>query len=146
MQVVSLYNGIYALLAGNEDILESLGLSSSSSLVEKALHIQKRSKPQNLADNLPLIAFYTPSGGREGRNDNVYVATFTFDVYTPDDVDLAQTIGLQIANLFDDEISVFDDVENFSCRWLTSFESGVDMPNTYCFTTVLELSISVDVN
>lgn len=144
--VVELYNGIYRWLAQDEVILNYLGLAPTSSATEKARHIQKRVQPQLLAENLPLIAFYAPPGRREGKNHLVYTTDFIFDIYTQDDVELAQKIGQRLIDCFDAKIVPFQRIENFESCWETAHESTVDLENTYCFTVVIKFSISLEKN
>jgi hypothetical protein len=93
MAVVNLYNGIYKVLANDPIVLDYLGIGSIATPLQKAQRIQKRSKPTKLVENLPLIAFYAPPGRREPNNFEVYTTTFVFDLYTSDNVDLAQRLG-----------------------------------------------------
>ncbi len=143
MSVVNLYNGIYRVLANDEQILNYLGLSSASTNLEKAKHIQKRSKPQDLVENLPLITFYSPGGFRDSINDYVYGSRFFFDIYTSDDVELAQNIAQRILDLFEGEIPPWMGVENFTCRFEDGHESAVDLANIYCFTIEVTMFISL---
>lgn len=146
MIVTDLYNGIYKVLANDETILNYLGIGISATNIQKATKIQKRSKPQDLVeDNLPIISFYTPAGQREHKNLYVYVASFVFDVYTQDDVTLAQNIAERITQLFNGEINAFlGGVENFQGELVTAHESMTDLQNSYCFTVVINMSVSLD--
>lgn len=63
MKVIKLYDNIYNLIAAHDTILYYLGMGSNPSNLEKAKKIQRRAKPQNLIDNVPLISFYAPPGG-----------------------------------------------------------------------------------
>ncbi len=143
MNIIDLYDGIYSVLSNNDVVLSYLGIGEGDNLT-KAYHIQKRAKPQNLADHLPLIAFYTLPGKREGRNLNVYTTNFNFDVYTNDNPTLAQSIVQTIISLFDGVISLFDNLETFEGIFVTGYESDSDLPNTYCFTVVIQFSISLE--
>lgn len=143
MSIVNLYNGIYRVLANDEEILTLLGLTKDVDLLTKAKHIQKRSRPQKLLENLPLIAFYTPGGKLDGNNDRVYSAQFIFDIYTADDPETALKIVQRIIDLFEGKIHPFKGVENFEARFLSGYESVVDADNIYCFSIVIEMNISL---
>lgn len=143
MQVVSLYNNIYTLIADNESILYYLGVSNKSDYVEIAKKIQKRAKPQNLVDNIPIIAFYAPPGGLDRGNDAVYVAPFVFDIYTFDDVNTAHLIAEELTKMIDRELLPFCGVDSLESRFITAHESNVDIENVYCFTVVFEFSIII---
>ena len=142
---VNLYNGIYRALANDSVILQLLKLDPLADNITKALRIQKRAKPQNLVlGNLPLITFYTPGGRRGRENDYVFEATFVFDVYTNDDVDLAHRISQRITALFNGEILPFMGVENFSSRLMDEHESESSLPNSYCYTTVVSMFVPLE--
>jgi len=143
MFVVDLYDGIYRVLANDEKILELLGIPEADNTT-KAKRIQKRSKPQDLANRLPMIAFYTPGGGLDPVNDIVYGATFVFDIYTNDDVETAHEIANRIFELFCKKIPVFDNLETMESRFEDAHESATDLANTYCFTVILTLFVSVE--
>lgn len=144
MAVVNLYNGIYRVLANDQIVLDYLGIGENASNLDKAKRVQKRSKPQNLAKSMPLITFYAPPGRREGENLLVYNTNFYFDIYTNDDVDLAQRIGDRITELFEGVIHPMMGVENFESLLVTMHESESDLPDSYCFTVVINFSISLD--
>lgn len=144
MAVVDLYNGIYRVLANDPDVLNYLGIGEGADNLTKAKHIQKRSKPQDLADNMPLIAFYAPPGKRSGENYLVYESLFVFDIYTQDDVDLAQRIAQRIIDLFDDEMYPMDGAKTFLSMFETGHESTSDLANTYCFTVVINFAVSLE--
>ena len=141
MQVVNLYNNIFTLIVDNESILYYLGVGNEASYIEKARKIQKRAKPQNLVDNVPLIAFYAPPGGLDRGNDTVYVAPFVFDIYTFDDVNTAHKIAEELTRMIDRELLPFCGVDSLESRFVTAHESNVDIENVYCFTVVFEFSI-----
>lgn len=144
MSVVNLYNGIYRVLANDETVLSYLGIGKDAKPIEKAKHIQKRCKPQRLADSMPLITFYAPPGVVDRGNYIVYETDFIFDIYTKDDVDLAQRISERIAEIFVGKIYPMKEVENFQSEFVTSYESAVDTDNTYCFTVVINFSVSIE--
>lgn len=144
MAVVDLYNGIYKVLANDEEVLNYLGIGADADNLTKAKHIQKRSNPQNLDANVPLIAFYAPPGSRSRSNSQVYNTHFVFDVYTHDDVDLAQRLGDRVEKLFDGVIHPMMGIESFESQFETAHESGTDLANTYCFTVVIGFSISLE--
>ena len=139
--VVSLYNNIFTLISHNEKILYYLGMGSNATDLEKADKIQKRAKPQNLIDKVPLITFYTPEGGMDKSNDNVYVAPFVFDIYTNDDVNTAHLIADELTIMFNKQLLPFYGVDSFESVFVTAHESSVDIDNVYCFTTVFEFSV-----
>lgn len=141
MQVVNLYNNIYTLITKNKNILYYLGMGNEPNKLEKAKKVQKRAKPQNLVDNIPLLAFYAPPGGLDRGNDSVYVAPFVFDIYTNDDVDKAHLIAEELTNMIDRQLLSFKGVDSFESRFITAHESSVDVENVYCFTIVFEFSI-----
>lgn len=143
MPVVDLYNGIYQVLSNDLIVLSYLGIGEDASPLEKAEKIQKRSEPQNLSDNLPIIAFYAPPGRRLESNFAVYTTDFVFDIYTNDDVDTAQRLGDRIFKLFHGKIQPMNNVITFESQHVTSHESKSDLPNTYCFTVVINFSIQL---
>lgn len=145
MAVVDLYNGIYKVLANDPDVLNYLGVGASADNLVKARRIQKRNKPTNLVeDNMPLVTFYTPNGGRNPDNHYVYVCPFVFDIYTSDDVDTAQRLANRIIKLFDGELHPMQDIESFESYFVQGFETDVDATNTYCFTVVIEFSVTLE--
>lgn len=141
MKIIKLYDNIYNLIATNETILYYLGMGSNPSNLEKAKKIQRRAKPQNLIDNVPLIAFYAPPGGLDRENDAVYVAPFVFNIFTSDDVDSAHLIAEELARLIDKKLLPFCGIDSLESRLITAHESSVDEENIYCFTVVFEFSI-----
>lgn len=147
MSVVSLYDAIYTYVSEDEYILNYLDIDCTCPeeevLLEKAKHIQKRAKPQNLAENLPLISFYTPGGSRDDDNYLVYSAYFVFDIYTPDDVELAMRIAQRIADIFDGELPPFNNIVTFETYFESGHESSVDLENVYCFSVVLLFSYEI---
>lgn len=143
MPVVDLYTGIYRVLANDAEILELLKLPSNATALQKAKKIQKRAKPQDIEKNLPMIAFYTPGGGRDPGNDYVFGSTFIFDIYTKDDVELAQLIAERIYKLFDGENNPFENIETFDARYEDEHESATDLSNTYCYTIIITMYISL---
>ncbi len=138
--VIELYNNIYVALSNDPRILELLGIRSEDSpedlLLAKALKIQRRKKPQNLTENIPLLCFFTPGGRRDANNDFVYNGVFIFDVYTRDNVPQAHQITARLRELFSDEIPAFKGLTTLRSRWEDSFESEVDLEDVYCFTSV----------
>lgn len=153
MSVLNLYNGIYQILANDAVFLGLLGINTTVSgsntlskiALAKAKHIQKRSMPQDVADNIPLVAFYSTGGGRESQNNSVFNSMFTFDVYTADDVEKAHDMSNRILELFNEQISPFMGVENFASTFEDGHESVVNLANIYCFTTIINTSINLDV-
>ena len=141
MKIIKLYDNIYNLIATNETILYYLGMGSNPSNLEKAKKIQRRAKPQNLIDNVPLIAFYAPPGGLDRENDTVYVAPFVFNIFTFDDVDSAHLIAKELTRLIDKKLLPFYGIDSLESRLITAHESSVDEENIYCFTVVFEFSI-----
>lgn len=141
--LADLYAGIYKVMVNDTQMLTLLGIPAGDALA-KAKRVQKRSQPQDLDKYSPIITFYkVPGDGRDARNDNVYNATFVFDVYTKDDVELALNINKRIKELFDGEINPFQSVENFETFFEDGFESKSSLPNTYCFTSILTFSITI---
>jgi len=141
MKVITLYDNIYKLIANNKNILYYLGMGSDPSNLEKAKKIQRRAKPQNLIDNVPLIAFYAPPGGLDKGNDEVYVAPFVFNIFTFDDVDTAHRIAEELTKAIDKKLLPFCGVDTLESRLITAHESSVKEENIYCFTVVFEFSI-----
>ncbi|MGA4519200.1 hypothetical protein ACPA0F_18240 [Solibacillus silvestris] len=144
MSVVSLYNGIYRVLSNDETVLNYVGIGNQATALEKAKRIQKRHKPQDLATNMPVIAFYSTPGSRMGDNYLVYETNFIFDIYTNDDVSKAQKIGDRILELFEGVIHPMMGVESFESMMVSMHESAVDLANCYCFTVVINFSVSLD--
>lgn len=144
MAVVSLYNGIYKVLSNDETVLNYLGIGPSASSLDKAKRIQKRHKPQDLATNMPLIAFYATPGSRVGENYLVYETNFIFDIYTKDDVSNAQKLGGRVLELFEGVIHPMMGVESFESMVVSMHESAVDLANCYCFTVVINFSVSIE--
>lgn len=147
MGVVNLYNGIFRVLANDEEVLNYLGIDNSMTESQKDLwkshSIQKRSKPKDLKKNIPLIAFYAPPGGRDSQNDAVYTTPFIFDTYTEGDVDKAHKIAQRIIDIFDGDILSMMGVESFESLFLTGHESDTDIPDGYCFTVVIRFSVTL---
>ena len=150
MIVVNLYNQIFKTMAYDIDLLSLLGLYTNienltdEDRIDRNEHIQKRRKPSNILESLPLIAFYTPGGGAERRNMAVYNATFVFDIYTQDKVELAHSISERLCYLFENKLNTFCGVENFTTKLVEAYESDSNLENTFCFTLVLEFSISLE--
>lgn len=132
------------MLSNDPTVLFYLGIGSNSDNLTKAKHIQKRSKPQNLIENLPLITFYAPPGSRERYNSAVYQAPIVFDIYTSDDVNTAHLLTQRIQDLFEGEIPPMEGIESFEAFFVTGHESSTDLTNTYCFTIVIDFSITID--
>lgn len=143
MYVVDLYNGIFKALANDPSILELLEITEGNALI-KAKRIQKRSDPQNIVENLPLIAFYSPGGAKDFNNDQVYGATFVFDIYTNDDIDKAHKISNRVYRLFDKEIPSFSGLETYETDFEDAHQSATDLQNTYCFTIIMTFNITID--
>jgi hypothetical protein len=138
-----LYAGIFKVKSTDTKLLTLLGIPSGTA-VAKAKHIQKRSQPQCLDINMPLISYYKiPGDGRDIRNDNVYNATFIFDVYTKDNVELALDIGERIKQLFDGEINPFQSIESYEASFEDGHESNANLPNTYCFTYIITFCVTI---
>ncbi|MEC0276808.1 hypothetical protein [Peribacillus frigoritolerans] len=144
MSVVNLYNGIYKVLANDKTVLSYLGIGATATPLEKAKRIQKRHKPQNLVENMPIITFYAPPGTRSRENLLVYSTNFIFDIYTNDNVDLAQKLGGRLVQIFDGEINPMMGIETYESLLVTMHETATDMANTYCFTVVVEFSFSLE--
>lgn len=144
--VIELYNNIYRSLAKDSDFLSLMGIPPTADNLVKAKRIQKRSRPQNIADKgaMPLVAFYSPGGRVDPENDCVYGSVFFFDIYTKDDVDLAHKIASCIITKFKDQIAEFDDLETYSADFLEGFERSTDLQNTYCFSVTIVFYVSID--
>lgn len=142
--VTSLYSGIYKALANDEIILTLLGLDLTADDLTKAKRIRRRMVSQELVSDFPTISLYALPGHTDGENDRVYYAPFVFDVLTADDEELAMQISERIMDIFDGEINLFAGVENFEAKMLSQHESKTNLPNTYCFTTVLQFVVSID--
>jgi hypothetical protein len=143
--ITGLYENIQRAIMNDAQILELMDLSAADP-VTIIKRIEKRMKPQNLVEqNLPLISFYAVQGGGLQRsNDRVYDAIFMFDVYTHDDVSQAFDISARLGDMFHGFIPEFDSVENFETLMISQFESEADLANTFCFSTALKFSITVD--
>ncbi|MEM0173400.1 MAG: hypothetical protein QXI16_02720 [Sulfolobaceae archaeon] len=147
--ITELYNGIYRTLANDEQILSYLNiditLPEDELLLVKAKKIQKRRKPQELIqDNLPLISFYSVGGGTLKRNSEVYMASFVFDIYTYNDVELAQQIANRIFEIFNRNIPLIPSITTFETDFEEAFESIVNgVSDIYCFTIVLDFYVGM---
>jgi hypothetical protein len=144
---VKLYKGIYITLTNDSVLLDLLNIDTnvipnSEYKLLLADKFQKRRKPQNIVDNLPIISFYSPSSGSDRRNSEVWDALFAFDIYTSDDVERAHLIGERIVELFDDQIVPIEGITTFTSTLEEQYESMTDMPNTYCWTVIITMSVS----
>jgi hypothetical protein len=142
MQITQLYDEIYRAITNDDGIMELMGLLGESAL-NKAKRVQKRRQPMNLADSDTILTFYTLGGRRQGSNDYVFNIPYIFDVYTKDDIELAQDISGKLLLLFDSKISNFKGLSTFETKFENQFESIVDLDNRYCFTTILVFSLSL---
>jgi len=142
MQITQLYDEIYRAITNDEDIMTLMDLQGESA-INKAKRVQKRRQPMNLADTDTLLTFYTLGGRRQGSNDYVFNIPYVFDVYTNDDVELAQDISSKIISLFDAKLSKLSGLSTFENKFENQFESLVDLPNRYCFTTIILFSVSL---
>lgn len=149
MEVTKLYAGIFKSLSSDAVLLDLLGFTSTGDadedLLNKIKKIQKRRKPQDLADNLPMISFYTHSGEYDIQNSDVYYAAFVFDIYTNDEVERAHQIHDRLCELFDGELPSFEGLATLETSHLEAFESVSTLPNTYSFTAVIEFGVALDV-
>jgi len=151
LSVINLYNGIYKLLTSTDILLEKLGIPVTEEGREiiyptnkqKGQKVQKRSKPQRLVDNLPMVTFYTPGGSIDPINHEVFRPVFYFDIYTQDDVNLAHEIAESIFSLIDNQVNEFSNVENGGAEVIDAHESDAGLPDTYCFTLEILFSIAV---
>jgi hypothetical protein len=150
LSTVGLYNGIFCTLSNDSTMLELLGIDplafsfDDELRLSKALKIQKRSKPNNLIESLPIITFYTPGGERERKNQSVFNALFYFDIYTNDDVDLAHRIAARIEELFGDAIPSFGGgIETFMSKFVDAYETESDLDDLYSFCVQIEFSVSM---
>lgn len=139
LTIINLYNGIYSLIANDKDILEYVGLDGNVTNSQKGPKFQKQSKPQQLSNNIPLIAFYTPGGNVDFVNLDVFHPIFFFDIYTPDNVNLAHQIAERLCKLLSNELN-FSGVGGSSATILDAHESDSNLENVYCFS--IEISFS----
>lgn len=142
MNVVGLYNNIYTALTNEPKLIGLLGVEDSNDYLELAKKIQKRAKPPNLINNVPLVAFFAPPGETDSGNYEVYNAPIIFNIYTNDDVNKAHQIATTLTEMFHNENLPFCGLESFQSRLITSHESSVDVDNIYCFTVVIRFSIT----
>ena len=143
MHTTQLYDEIYRAITKTASILELMGLEDATPL-DLAKRVQKRRQPMNIDKSMPLITFYCPGGRHDSRNDAVYGAGFVFDVYTNDDVELAQDISTELCELFDNELANFSGLTTFQTKLQDQYESLTDRQNVYCYTTVMVFFIGLD--
>jgi hypothetical protein len=143
MIITQLYDEIYRALARDSAFMDLMGLTSADNITI-AKKIQKRRKPQNIIDNMPIVSFYSPGGAKDRENDLVFGSVFVFDVYTNDDVELAQNISSVICKIFNKQLLSFAGIESFESMFADQSESLTDFPNTYCFTTLIVFYVSLD--
>ena len=141
LTIINLYNGIYKLITNDTAILEYVGLSVDATFSQKGPKFQKQSKPQQLANNVPLIAFYTPGGSVDYVNLDVFRPVFFFDIYTPDNVNLAHQIAERLCELLTGCLN-FSGVGGSSATVLDAHESDSNLENVYCFTVEVAFSNS----
>jgi hypothetical protein len=143
MIITQLYDEVYRALTRDTDLMALMGLGTATS-IEVAKKIQKRRKPQDIVANMPLISFYSPGGAKDHNNDLVFGSVFVFDVYTNDDVELAQDISARLCKMFNKELLPLVGIESFESVFADQSESLTDLPNTYCFTTLIVFYVSLD--
>jgi hypothetical protein len=142
--ISDLYAVIHWTLRNDEKIREYLGLDDTSTLEEFALKIQKRAKPKGLVEaNLPLIAFYANPGSR-GENPLEYITTFDFDIYTPDDVELALNIADRIKEIFEGQYLALPKGSNFKAEMTTCAEAPSDLSDTYKFFIQILVTLGIE--
>lgn len=139
LTIISLYNGIYKMISSDSEILGYVGLQTDSTYAQKGRKFQKQSKPQQLADNLPVISFYTPGGSTDYVNLDVFCPVFFFDIYTRDNVNLAHQIAERLCVLLTGCLN-FTGVGGSSATIIDAHESNSNLENVYCFT--IEASFS----
>lgn len=144
MIVTDLYNGIYKVLANDSAVLNYLGVGVGADNLTKAKKITKRNKPPFLTDNIPLIAFYAPPGRRGGQNDMVYSTPVVFDIFTKDDVNKAHQLADRVVELFEGQIHPMMGITSFESLFVTAHETDAELANTYCFTVVLNFSVTIE--
>jgi len=140
------YNAVALLLANDPQIGSLLGLDPSDSkfAVKRAGKIQKRRRPSTEVDSMPIISFYSYTGGYQPDNYRVYYAIFAFDVYTVGDIDLAQDIGKRLRQLFHRTIPVLGfGVTALESDVVRQYESEVNPVDSalVCWTTVIEVPV-----
>jgi hypothetical protein len=159
MFIIDIYNGVYKALATDkemlellslvpEDIIENVGgidtiVTPKSTNKQKSDKIQKRHEPQNLSSHIPLIAFYTPGGEFSPSNDNVFTSVFMFDIYTVDDVNKAHQIANRLHEIFDSKFINIENLDSFESLFEDAYESKSSLPNSYCFTMVISVSVGM---
>lgn len=139
LTILNLYNGIYKLLSKDATILGHLGLGENPTANQIGPKIQKQSKPQQLTNNIPLIAFYTPGGGIDSVNLGVFCPMFYFDIYTNDDVKLAHQIAERLCTLLSGCVD-FSGVAGTTPLIVDAHESDSRLDNVYCFTIEVTFS------
>ncbi|MGM7682868.1 hypothetical protein ACSVDA_12010 [Cytobacillus sp. Hm23] len=144
MKVASLYNSIYKVLTSDETVLNYLGAANDTLLMVSENRIHMRQTPPDITSNLPLITFYAKPGQRLDDNFIVYENNFAFDIYTNDDVTLAQKIGDRIFELFEGGIQPGVGLDSFDSTVVSMHESSVELFDTYCFTIVIKFSYSLE--
>lgn len=144
INISDFYAYVHTTLRNDPQIQSMLGLSTTSTLTEMAIKIQKRKQPQNLVpNNLPLISFYKNPGER-GENYLEYRFIVDFDIYTQDDVELALNISDRIVELFDDKYLPLLKGSVFKGVYVTSAEDGTDLANTYKYFTQIGFTIGIE--
>lgn len=142
MGSVALYRGIIKSLLGSTEFMNLMGLSNADAET-KSIRIQRRRKPQNILKNLPLVAYYTPDGSKDTDNVDVYCPTFVFDIYTNDNVELAQNIGELIKGLFADKLVGMSNITSYSSNFECEFESDAGLDFCYCWTIVMTFRVNL---
>jgi hypothetical protein len=144
LYISDVYACIHKTLREDKVIRDLMGFTDSTTPLEMATRIQKRSKPVDLVEgNFPLITFYKLPGVR-GYNHLAYSTAFDFDIYTNDDVELAVQIADRINELFDDKFLNMPRGSSFKGSYLTSAEDNTDLENTYKYYTQVEFTFGIE--
>lgn len=157
--IIDLYDAIYTLLSNDsnvlnylqvDDLLDNSNFYSDKSeperiLLAKAIKIQRQRIPKQLIESLPIVTFYSIPSGRDRLNDRVLNARFMIDIYTENNVDLALKISKCLYDLLHEQFLNVSNTNSFKGYWVDGYESPTNDADTYCFTDVYELSISLDI-
>lgn len=143
LYISDVYATIHKALREDPVIRKLMGFDDTTDNVEMAVRIQKRMKPVNVVDNLPIITFYKLPGQR-GVNHLEYVTVYDFDIYTGDDVELAVDLADRINYLFDNKYLNIPKGSTFKAQYVTSAEDDTDLENTYKYFTQIEFTFGIE--
>lgn len=159
MQITELYRQIYKVIANDQELLNLMDMNAKieaeknndsfitdeqATLLAKAKHFKKRSKPQDILKTLPLISFYTPGGEQDSSNYLIYDPIFNFDIYTANDVEQAHRISDRLFKLLTDKHNCFDNVGTFKTHLLEMYESNAKLDDVYAWTSVILFSFELE--